>query len=92
MSDLDWELFDRYLAGVAAPAERERFERWLADGPDHAGLLLALGGALAALEADVPDEERNALWEGVAERTGLPSAVDGSGVLDGRRDQPKSTP
>ncbi|MGH7527512.1 MAG: FecR domain-containing protein [Gemmatimonadales bacterium] len=73
MSDLDWEQFDRYLAGVATPAERERFERWLADEPDHAALLLAWRGALAALEADVTEEEREALWEGVAERTGLTS-------------------
>ncbi len=80
MSDLDWELFDRYLAGVATPAERERFERWLADGPDHAGLLLALGGALAALEADVTEEEREAVWEGVAERTGITSPEPGSGT------------
>ncbi|MBA2459870.1 MAG: FecR domain-containing protein [Gemmatimonadales bacterium] len=77
MSDLDWELFDHYLAGVATPAERETFERWLADGPDHPGLLLALGGALAALEADVPEEEREAVWEGVAERTGLGSPESG---------------
>ncbi len=73
MSDLDWELFDRYLAGVATPAEREEFERWLAAEPDRAGLLLALGGALEALEDDVTQEELESVWEGVAERAGLTS-------------------
>ena len=27
MKDLDWELFDRYLANAATAAEREQFER-----------------------------------------------------------------
>jgi transmembrane sensor len=84
MSDLDWELFDRYLAGVATPAERERFERWMADDPDHPALILALGGALGALDADVTAEEREALWEGLVERTGITWPDPGSDML-GRR-------
>jgi len=84
MSDLDWELFDRYLAGLATPAERERFEQWLADDPDHPALILAFGGALAALEADVTEEEREALWEGVVARTGLTAPEPGSVTQAGR--------
>jgi transmembrane sensor len=71
MSNLDWELLDRYLAGEATPVERERFERWLADDADHAALLPALRDALAALESDVTPEELQAVWNGVIERTGL---------------------
>lgn len=71
MSDLDWELFDRYLAGGATPAERERFERWLAEDPDHPAMILALGGALGSLEADVTKEELEAVWERITERTGI---------------------
>jgi transmembrane sensor len=78
MSDLDWELFDRYLAGMATPAERERFEQWLADDPDHPALILALGGSLAALEAGVTEEEREAVWRRVAERTGVVLPVSGT--------------
>jgi transmembrane sensor len=74
MSDLDWELFDRYLAGEATPAERERLERWLAEGPEHAALLESLQRALAALEQDVAVEELEVVWNGVAERTGLTPA------------------
>jgi transmembrane sensor len=73
MNDLDWDLFDRYLAGVATPAERERFERWLAEVPERAALLEALPGALAALERDVAVSELEAVWDSVAERTGLTS-------------------
>jgi transmembrane sensor len=71
MSNLDWELFDRYLAGQATAAEREQFERWLAEQPDHAALLPALRDALAALEGEVTEEELEALWTGVVERTGI---------------------
>ena len=74
MSDLDWALFDRYLAGEATPAERERLERWLAEGPEHAALLESFQRALAALERDVAVEELEVVWNGVAERTGLTPA------------------
>jgi ferric-dicitrate binding protein FerR (iron transport regulator) len=74
MNDLDWDLFDRYLAGVATSVERERFERWLAEEPDRAAVLEALRGALAALERDVTVEELEVLWHGVAERTGIAPA------------------
>ncbi len=74
MNELDWDLIDRYLVGVATPAERERFERWVAEGPEHAALLEALQRTLAALERDVAEEELEVLWDGVAQRTGLTSA------------------
>ena len=74
MNDLDWDLFDRYLAGAATPAELGRFERWLAEEPDRAAVLNALRGAVAALERDVTAEELEVLWHNVAERTGVPSA------------------
>jgi transmembrane sensor len=74
MNELDWNLFDRYLTGAATIGERERFERWLAERPERAALLEALQRALAALERDVTVEELEALWDGVAERTGLTPA------------------
>jgi len=74
MNDLDWDLFDRYLAGAATPAERERFERWLAEEPEYGALLEAFRRTLSALEPDVVEAELEALWDGVAERTGLTSA------------------
>jgi transmembrane sensor len=73
MNDLDWDLFDRYLAGAATPVERERFERWLAEEPNRAAVLVALRGALSALERDVTVEELELLWHGVAQRTGVAS-------------------
>jgi transmembrane sensor len=74
MNDLDWDLFDRYLAGAATPAERERFERWLAEEPNRAAVLEALHRALGELERDVTVEELEVLWHGVAERAGITSA------------------
>jgi transmembrane sensor len=74
MNDLDWDLFDRYLAGAATPAERERFERWLAEEPDRAAVLEALRRALVALERDVTAEELEMIWHGVAKRAGITSA------------------
>lgn len=35
MTDVDWELVFRYFGSECSPAERERFERWLAADPGH---------------------------------------------------------
>jgi transmembrane sensor len=88
MNEIDWDLIDRYLAGTATPEEREGFERRLAQGPEQAALLEALQRALAALEQDVGVEELEAVWNGVAERTGListkPIGVQPVGPRPGR--------
>ncbi len=85
MSNFDWELFDRYLAGEATPDERERFERWLGEEPDNPALILALGGALAALEPDVTDDEREAVWQRVVERAGFLQPESGGQAPAGPR-------
>jgi transmembrane sensor len=75
MNDLDWDLFDRYLAGAATPADREKIDRWLAEDPDRAAVLEALRRALVALERDVTAEELEDVWLGVAERAGITSVA-----------------
>ena len=70
MNDFDWDLFDRYLAGSATPAERQKFEQWLAGDPEREPLVRAFQAALQNLEGDVTEEEVEALWQGVAQRTG----------------------
>ena len=35
MTDVDWELVFRWFGNECTPAERERFERWLAEDPQH---------------------------------------------------------
>jgi len=64
---LDWELFDRYLAGDLTPTERERFEAWLAERPDRAAQAAAFRRAIDELASDVPVEEREAMWAGIVE-------------------------
>ena len=71
MRDIDSELLDRYLAGQATAREREALEQWLAEDPDRAAWLQALGGALASLEDEVTEGELTRLWRSVAERSGL---------------------
>jgi anti-sigma factor RsiW len=73
MTDFHWDLFDRYLAGMATPAERKRFEEWLAADPERGNLVDAFRRAVDALELDVTEQEVEALWEGVAERAGVAS-------------------
>lgn len=79
MSDLDWELVDRYLAGEATAADLERLEQWLAEGSEHAALLESLQRAVAALEGDVAVGELEVVWDGVTERAGL-TPVEPAGV------------
>jgi ferric-dicitrate binding protein FerR (iron transport regulator) len=75
MKDLDWELFDRYLANAATPAERSEFERWLAERPERAEFLTAWTRALEKMESDVAATDRSAVWAGPLERVGGPSEV-----------------
>ena len=65
MTGLDWELFDRYRAGELAPAERERFERWLAERPERAAQAAAFRRAVELLASGVTGEEREAMWSGI---------------------------
>jgi transmembrane sensor len=53
MSEIDWELLNRYLAGEATDEERERIEAWLAEDPERWAQLAALRDALA--QADLGD-------------------------------------
>lgn len=70
MKDLDWELFDRYLAGAATPADREEFERWLSERPERAGFLAAWHRGLATMESEMAAADRDAVWSGALERVG----------------------
>jgi ferric-dicitrate binding protein FerR (iron transport regulator) len=70
MKDLDWELFDRYLAGVATPAEREEFDRWLLGRPDRAEFLAAWHRGLARMEGEVEAADKEAVWAGPLENVG----------------------
>src|SRR5688572_1734643 len=70
MKDLDWDLFDRYLAGEATVAEREEFERWLAEQPERLAVLVAWRGALETLENEVAASDRRAVWSGALEQVG----------------------
>lgn len=83
MKDLDWELFDRYLANAATPAERGEFERWLAERPERAEFLAAWSQALEKMESDVAAADRNAVWAGPLERIGGPP--EGAARVPGRK-------
>lgn len=72
MTGLDWELFDRYLAGELTPPERERFEAWLAERPDRGAQVAAFRRAIDELASDVPVEQREAMWAGIV---GAPAAA-----------------
>jgi len=65
VTDLDWELFDRYLAGELTPAERDRFEQWLMERPERAAQVVAFRDALNAVDPEVGTSERDAIWAGI---------------------------
>jgi transmembrane sensor len=78
MSDLDWDLVDRCLAGQATVAEREQLERAMAEDPEKAALLAALRSALESMEGEVTRDEVDALWAGLARRAGFDPVGQGS--------------
>lgn len=78
MKDLDWELFDKYLAGQATPADLEQFERWLSEHPDRVGFVEAWQRALAKMESGMAAADRDSVWAGALESVGAaePERVD----------------
>jgi len=74
MKDLDWELFDRYLANDATPAERQEFDRWVTERPERAEFLAAWHRGLEKMESGIAAADREAVWAGALERVG--SAAD----------------
>jgi ferric-dicitrate binding protein FerR (iron transport regulator) len=64
MSEMDWELLDRYLSGEASAQERERVEAWLAEDPEHWVQLSAMRDAIAnaALTESAIEEAKVEIW------------------------------
>jgi ferric-dicitrate binding protein FerR (iron transport regulator) len=74
MSEMDWELLDRYLSGDASPDERARMEAWLAEDPEHWAQLAALREALAkaALSDPAVEEAKAEIWARLEREIGRP--------------------
>jgi ferric-dicitrate binding protein FerR (iron transport regulator) len=75
MKDLDWELFDRYLANAASPAERQEFERWVAERPERTEFLAAWQQGLEKMESGIAAADREAVWTGPLEHVGTEGAA-----------------
>ncbi|MFL5496407.1 MAG: FecR domain-containing protein [Gemmatimonadales bacterium] len=85
MSEMDWELVDRYLSGEASSEDRERVEAWLAEDPEHWAQFAALREALtkSALSESAVEEAKAEVWARL-EREVRRAAGVGAGAL-GRR-------
>ncbi len=64
MSEMDWQLLDRYLSGGATPEEQERMEAWLAEDPQHWAQLAAVRDAIekAALNDPAVEKAKSEVW------------------------------
>ena len=71
MNHLDWNLFDRYMAGQASPEERAELEKWLSEDPERGTSLAFLRGALTSLDLGVSSQELDAIWEKCSQRAGI---------------------
>jgi transmembrane sensor len=65
MTNLDWQLFDRYLAGDLEASERERFEHWMAQRPARAAQAMAFRRAIELSTEQVSAVEREMMWAGI---------------------------
>ena len=72
MSEMDWQLLDRYLSGNASPEEQERMEAWLAEDPQHWAQLAAVREALekAALSDPAVERARAEVWARIEREIG----------------------
>jgi ferric-dicitrate binding protein FerR (iron transport regulator) len=86
MSEMDWELLDRYLSGEASSGDRERIEAWLAEDPEHWAQFAALRDALAkdALGASAVEEAKAEVWARLEREVGRAGSV-GDGARERRR-------
>jgi len=64
MSEIDWELLDRYLSGEATPEERARVEDWLAEDPERWAQVAELRDAIerVALSEPAVEEAKADIW------------------------------
>ena len=72
MSEMDWQLLDRYLSGNASPEEQERMQAWLAEDPQHWAQLAAVREALekAALSDPAVERARGEVWARIEREIG----------------------
>ena len=79
MSEMDWELLDRYLSGEASSEDRERVEAWLAEDPEHWAQLAALREAIAnaALSESAVEEAKAEVWAKLEREVGKAGGVGG---------------
>ena len=72
MSEMDWQLLDRYLSGDASPEEQARMEAWLAEDPEHWAQLAALREALekAALSDPAVERAKAEVWARIEREIG----------------------
>jgi len=72
MSEVDWELLDRYLSGEATPEERARVEAWLAEDPERWAQVAELRDAIerAALSEPAVEEAKAEVWARLQRETG----------------------
>ncbi len=84
MSEVDWELLDRYLSGDATPEERARVEAWLAEDPERWAQVAELRDAIerAALSEPAVEEAKADIWARLQREIG--------GAGEGRRPAPRS--
>lgn len=73
MSDLDWQVLDRFLAGDASPADQELVRAWINAAPERQALVESLRRQAASAESPV-DVER--AWQRVAARTVRTTSVN----------------
>ena len=94
MDDMDWSLFDRYIAGVATPDEREEFERWLAEDPERSVMVDTLRKAVAGVDRGVSGQDWMTFGKGLPIARALVNRVPHSRPRreQNRDDLPSLTP
>ena len=72
MSEMDWQLLDRYLSGDASPGEQERVEAWLAEDPEHWAELAAVREGLekAAISDPAVEKAKAEVWARLEQEIG----------------------
>lgn len=87
MSEMDWELLDRYLSGEASQDERGRVEAWLAEDPEHWAQFAALREAIAnaALSEAEIEEAKAEVWARLEQEVGKTGGVGAGGRARGPR-------
>ena len=80
--EINWELIARYLSGECTTGEISEVEKWLAESEENRRIFDSAKKIWDAPDESFEPSDVKALWERVAEKSGINTQTAASNVFD----------